>query len=204
MSDRLWAGVDVGAAKGFDVAALDAGGLAAGPERLRTPEKVVAWLRALRPRLTAVDSPRRPAPDGARSRADERALAAAVCGIRYTPDAGALAASPRYYAWVAHGLALYAVLDRAGLAACECFPTATWTRLGGPRDGRPRGTWSDAVLRGQPDVAGLPPRLGQDARDAIGAALTARLHDAGATERYGEIVVPRSAASSARPRGESR
>jgi predicted nuclease with RNAse H fold len=204
VSDGLWAGVDVGAAKGFDVAALDDRGLAAGPQRLRTPDAVVAWLSALRPRLVAVDSPHHPAPDGARSRADERALAATVCGIRYTPDAAALRANRRYYAWVAHGLTLYDALERGGLLAVECFPTATWTRLGGPRDRQPRGAWSDTVLRRQPDLDGLPRRLSQDARDAIGAALTARLHNAGATERYGEIVVPRSASSSARPRAESR
>ncbi len=32
----------------------------------------------------------------------------------------------------------------------------------------------------------------QDARDAIGAAVTARLYDHGETERFGDIVVPLS------------
>jgi hypothetical protein len=33
--------------------------------------------------------------------------------------------------------------------------------------------------------------MSQDARDAIGAALTARLHAQGRTDRFGDIVVPR-------------
>ncbi len=32
--------------------------------------------------------------------------------------------------------------------------------------------------------------MNQDARDAIGAALTARLHDVQETEAFGELVVP--------------
>jgi hypothetical protein len=43
-------------------------------------------------------------------------------------------------------------------------------------------------------VPGTPARLGQDARDAIGAALTARLHSLGRTRTFGEIVVPAAGA----------
>ena len=193
MPPECWAGVDVGAGKGFDVAAIDAAGLVAGPQRLATVGAVVDWLLGRPPRLVAVDSPCRPAPDGASSRRAERDLARAVCGIRYTPDAAALRASPRYYGWVRHGFALYEALDRAGLPAIECFPTATWTRLGAPRGNRSRAAWSREVLW-RAGLEKLPARMGQDARDAIGAALTARLHHAGATECFGEIVVPRSAA----------
>lgn len=32
--------------------------------------------------------------------------------------------------------------------------------------------------------------MNQDARDAIGAAITAKLHSVGQTESFGEIVVP--------------
>jgi hypothetical protein len=39
----------------------------------------------------------------------------------------------------------------------------------------------------------LPRRTNQDERDAIAAALTARQHDLGLTEAFGEIVVPSSA-----------
>lgn len=188
---ECWAGVDVGARrKGFHVAVVDDRGLMAGPAQRTTPLEVAAWLRDARPSLVAVDSPRRPAPDGERSRADERALARAVCGIRYTPDRQALHGNPRYYAWIRHGLELYEALAAAGWEAIECFPTATWTRLGGARGGRPRGGWSRAVL----ESAGLdrvPATMSQDARDAIGAALTARLDGQGRTERFGDIVVPR-------------
>lgn len=190
MPPDRFAGVDVGAAKGFDVTAIDRHGVVARPERLATVDAVMVWLRAQAPRLVSVDSPRRAAPDGARSRRDERALARAVCGIRYTPDAEALDANRGYYAWIRHGFALYAALERARVPAIECFPTASWTRLGGPRGRRPRAAWSRGVLARQ-GLAGVPARTNQDARDAIGAALTARLHDAGATECFGEIVVPR-------------
>ena len=190
MPPDRFAGVDVGARKGFDVTAIDRDGVVAPPERLPSVDAVVAWLLARTPRLVAVDSPRRAAPDGARSRRDERELARAVCGIRYTPDAAALDSNRGYYAWIRHGFALYAALERAGVPTIECFPTATWTRLGGPRGMRSRAAWSRRVLSRQ-GLAGVPARTNQDARDAIGAALTARLHDAGATERFGEIVVPR-------------
>jgi predicted nuclease with RNAse H fold len=199
--DRF-AGVDVGARKGFDVAAIDRDGVVAPPERLPSVGLVVAWLLTQTPRLVGVDSPRRAAPDGARSRRDERELALAVCGIRYTPDAVGLDANRDYYAWIRHGFALFAALEQAGVPAIECFPTATWTRLGGPRGTRSRAAWSRRVLARQ-GLTGVPARTNQDARDAIGAALTARLHDAGATERFGEIVVPASTALSCGSRGPS-
>jgi predicted nuclease with RNAse H fold len=84
-----------------------------------------------------------------------------------------------------------------GWEVIECFPTATWTRLGGARGARSRARWSDAVLRAA-GLRGLPARMSQDARDAIGAALTARLHDHGEAERFEEILVPRRRARAAR------
>jgi predicted nuclease with RNAse H fold len=116
---------------------------------------------------------------------------AAVCGIRYTPNARELRRNASYYAWIANGLELYAALARASprWELIECFPTATWSRLGGRRGRRSRARWSGQVLHGL-GLRGLPPRMNQDARDAIGAAVTARLYDAGATECFGEIVVP--------------
>jgi hypothetical protein len=112
-----WAGVDVGAAKGFDVAVIDARALVAGPLRLATATEVVEWLSASGPRVVAVDSPRRAAPDGELSRLGERKLVrAGVCGIRYTPDAAALARNSVYYSWILHGFELY--------EACACDPPA--------------------------------------------------------------------------------
>jgi predicted nuclease with RNAse H fold len=190
-----WAGVDVGAAKGFDVAVIDEHRLVAGPERIAEIREVVGRLREQRPRVVAVDSPRSPAPRGELSRPEERCLVrAGVCGIRYTPDEAALAGNETYYAWIANGFALYEALlaarRSAGWRVIECFPTATWSRLGGGRGSRSRARWSREVLD-RLDIDDVPRGTSQDARDAIGAALTARLDDSGAAERFGEIVVPR-------------
>jgi predicted nuclease with RNAse H fold len=122
----------------------------------------------------------------------ERELAKAVCGIRYTPDAAAIIAGGGYYGWIRHGLQLYdALTDRSTWRVVEVFPTATWTRLHGPRGAIPRAAWSRAALRSL-RLGGLPARrLSQDDRDAIAAACTARLCSAdGAIEWFGEIAVP--------------
>ena len=120
---------------------------------------------------------------------DEEALVAAgVCGIRYTPDRARLAGNP-YYEWIEHGFELYDTCRAAGLDVVECFPTASWSRWAGPRLQRARGGWTAAALA-QRELRGVPRRLSQDHRDAIGAALTARAHERGETEMFGEIVVP--------------
>jgi predicted nuclease with RNAse H fold len=173
---------------------LDEAGLVAGPVRLTDVEPVVDWLHGQGPRVVAVDSPRSAAPRGQLSRPEERALVRArVCGIRYTPNEAVLAANGAYYAWVRRGFELYEALCAAASArwrVIECFPTATWSRIGGPRGKRSRARWSSAVL-GRLGLGDLPPRMNQDSRDAIGAALTARLHEEGETEAFGEIIVPR-------------
>jgi predicted nuclease with RNAse H fold len=144
-----------------------------------------------RPAVVGIDSPGTCAPDGARSRADERALARAVCGIRWTPDAATVARGG-YYGWVVHGLALWEALRPLGVELVEVFPTASWTRWHGPRGTMARADWSRAALASL-DLDGVPARTSQDVRDAIGAAVTACEHAAGCTDRFGEIVVPRSA-----------
>lgn len=156
------------------------------PARLTQVAEVAKWLTAWQPEVVAVDSPRSPAPGEDLSRKGERNLVRArVCGIRYTPNASALAANPGYYGWILHGLELYAALAAGETSGAwrviECFPTATWSRLGGPRGGRTRARWSREILLGA-GLGGLPARMNQDARDAIGAALTARLFAAGQTE----------------------
>src|SRR6202012_2660399 len=127
----------------------------------------------LDPAVVALDSQRACAPAGASSRADERELARAVCGIRWTPERPRLAGNP-YYAWVEHGLELYAALEAAGVAPgrlVETFPTAAWTILAGPRGKVSRARWSAAALADL-GLVGLPTRrLSQDDRDALAAAL---------------------------------
>ena len=122
-------------------------------------------------------------------------MKARVCGIRYTPNERALSANNTYYAWIANGFDLYSALSAARRSArwrvIECFPTATWSRLGGPKGKRSRARWSREVLDGL-GLHGLPGSMNQDARDAIGAAVSARLYDENATERFGEIIVPRA------------
>jgi predicted nuclease with RNAse H fold len=193
-SRSTWAGIDVGAGKGFDVAVIDEDGLVAGPVRLSEIPEVIRWLREQLPRVVAVDSPRSAAPDGALSRRCERDLVRArVCGIRYTPNDAALKRNKPYYAWIANGFDLYGALlasgESMGWKVIECFATATWSRLAGPKGRRSRATWSRAALDGL-GLHGLPGRMSQDARDAIGAAVTAYLHDKNETEPFGDIIVP--------------
>ena len=189
----MWAGVDVGGRrKGFHVAVVDETRLVDGPIRLLGAADVVERLRRYPDVVVAVDSPRSPAPPGLRSRPGERELARAVCRIRYTPER-ALIGRSSYYEWIAVGLELYAALERASMHAIECFPTASWTRWAGPRAAATRAAWSRTALA-RLSLEGVPARLGQDGRDAIAAALTARAYERGATEGFAEIVVPVSVA----------
>jgi predicted nuclease with RNAse H fold len=191
-----YAGIDVGAQrKNFHVAVVSRSALA-GVNRIETADGVVDWLSAFAPTVVAVDSPRGPAPPGALSREDERRLVRArVCGIRFTPDLAIMRAhGGGYYDWVLNGFALYDRLDSAdaGWEVIECFPTAAFMRLGGPRAGASRADWTRSVLARLP-IEGLPSRMSQDERDAVMAALTASAYDEGSAERFGEIVVPRAA-----------
>lgn len=186
-------GIDVGGRrKGFHGCALRGDDVVAGPERLPDVASAIGWVGALDPAVVALDSPKTCAPEGESSRADERALARAVCGIRWTPEPSRLAGNP-YYEWVEHGLELYAALAAAGVGSgslIEVFPTAAWTIWAGRREGRPRSEWSADGLTAL-GLAGLPSRrLSQDDRDAVAAALVARLHSEGRTRAFGEIIVP--------------
>jgi predicted nuclease with RNAse H fold len=170
------------------VAVVDATGHCAGPVNLRTPGEVRDWLRDLGPGVIGLDSPLATAPVGRSAREGERRLARSVCGIRWTPSAEKLDGNP-YYAWILHGLELAALLRAARpWHVIEVFPTASWTRWSGPRRGS-RARWSQAALDSL-GLSGLPARLGQDGRDAIAAAVTARQWSAGGTESFEEIVVP--------------
>ena len=192
-----WVGIDVGAErKGFHLAAVDERAVVEGPERLGL-DAVVARVRELDPPVVALDSPRSYAAPGATRREAERLFAAAkICGIRWTPDEPtvrtARAAGSSYYDWIVNGLRLYDALAGEGLRGriVECFPTASWTVWLGPRCAA-RAAWTSrglASLR----VPGLPPRrLSQDDRDAVAAALTARLVSQDAVRVFGgELAVP--------------
>jgi predicted nuclease with RNAse H fold len=184
----VWAGVDVGGRrKGFHIAIVDDRALDEVAHVKRAGD-VVAWLGERMPQVVAVDSPIAVAPDGAASRDCERRLARAICGIRYTPERSRLAGNG-YYEWVEHGLELHEALRGGPWTVIECFPTASWTRWAGSKGPRTRAAWTQAAL-GALGVAGLPRRLGQDSRDAIAAAVTARAYGRGETEAFGEIVVP--------------
>jgi predicted nuclease with RNAse H fold len=186
-------GVDVGGRrKGFHACALRGDEIVAGPKQLADVPSAVEWVAALGPAAVALDSPKTCAPDGESSRADERELARAVCGIRWTPERSRLAGNP-YYEWVEHGLELYDALAAAGIdrdRLVEVFPTAAWTIWAGLRAGRPRSEWSANALADL-DLDGVPDRhLTQDDRDAVAAALVARLYAEGRTQAFGEIIVP--------------
>jgi predicted nuclease with RNAse H fold len=200
MAKRRYAGVDVGGrGKGFHAAVVERGSL-----ELFTsvkPREVVAWLAELGPRVVAVDSPCRPAPKGRSSRKGERKLAAArdLPNVRPTPDMRTLRTrEDGYYDWVLNGLRLYKRLaqrsGKEGWEVVECFPTASWTRWAGPRGKRSRSAWTREALAAI-GLDGVPARTNQDIRDAIAAAVTARMYEDGATEHFGRIVVPTSGAA---------
>jgi predicted nuclease with RNAse H fold len=183
-----WIGVDVGGErKGFDVAVIDHRELLLLRGRL-TCTQVVGIVEELDPAVVGIDSPRCCAPQGMRSRACERGVAADVCGIRYTPDAAAVGSND-YYEWVVHGLKLYAALESVRAEVVEVFPTASWTRWLGERGPRRRSAWTTSGLM-KLDLSSLPKRTNQDQRDAIAAAVTARQYSDGRADRIGDIVVP--------------
>jgi predicted nuclease with RNAse H fold len=183
-----WMGVDVGGRrKAFDVAVVEDRRLI-DLRRRQSVEEVVASAAAAKPTVIAVDSPRSCAEPGHTHRREEKELRDAVCGIRWTPPRGRLGGNP-YYEWIVEGLRLYKALDRHPADVIECFPTASWTRWHGPRNGRRRAAWTLAALAVL-GLQGLPPRTNQDERDAIAAALTARDYEQGRFQTFGEIIVP--------------
>ena len=196
MAERF-AGVDVGGrSKGFHAAVVDRGSVELFASR--KPRQVVAWLAERKPRVVAVDSPCDAARKGRASRKGERKLQAApdLPNIRFTPDIKTMRArKDGYYDWILNGFRLYKRLEegskKAGWVVVECFPTASWTRWVGARGDRTRSAWTGDALAAL-GLAGVPARTSQDTRDAIAAAVTARLHADGASERFGAIVVPTS------------
>lgn len=189
LSMARWLGVDVGGKrKGFDIALVDDQRLLDLQDHLNH-EKVVELVEVHRPMVVAIDSPRCCASDGEATRAGERELAKAICGIRWTPDESRVHDGNSYYAWIVEGLALYRELAVCKVEVIEVFPTASWTRWYGRRGNRRRAAWSREGLASL-GLGEVPVRTNQDQRDAIAAAVTARQHTQGMTEPMGEIVVP--------------
>jgi predicted nuclease with RNAse H fold len=194
---KCWAGVDVGGArKGFHIAVIDRAGVLA-VEHEHDASAVATLLRSLGPAVIGVDSPSSSAPPGRKSREGERQLAAAgICGIRYTPCWDMLR-SPhptRYYEWILRGFDLYEALATAPGArweVIEVFPTASWSQWSGRRQqGITRAAWSTKALD-ERHLEGVPRVASQDIRDALAAAVTARLYP-DRTIGFCEIVVPRA------------
>jgi predicted nuclease with RNAse H fold len=182
-------GVDVGGRrKGFDVALVEDHRLL-GLRRRQSVEDVLEWVGSAKPSVVAIDSPRSCAAPGWTHRPGEKELRNAVCGIRWTPPQAQLKGN-RYYDWVVEGLRLYDALRHRRAGVIECFPTASWTRWHGARNGRPRSAWTSEALAAL-ELDGVPPRTNQDMRDAIAAALTGRDYEQDRFELFGDIVVPR-------------
>jgi predicted nuclease with RNAse H fold len=181
-----------GKRKGFDVALIDDRALlllCSAVDR----DGVIDVIERARPAVVALDSPRCCANAGESTRPCERQLARAICGIRWTPDESRVRANP-YYAWIVEGLALYAALAGRDTDVIEVFPTASWSRWRGKRDGRTRAVWTGQALATL-GLGGIPTRTNQDQRDAIAAALTALQYSLGLIETIGEIVVPAAPAA---------
>jgi predicted nuclease with RNAse H fold len=184
-------GVDVGGKrKAFDAALVEDHRLI-GLRQRQSVDDVVAWVASARPSVIAIDSPRSYAPPGSTHRPEEKELRDAVCGIRWTPPSAQLEAN-LYYQWIVEGLRLYDALRHQPAPVIECFPTASWTRWHGARNGRRRSVWTREGLASL-ELRDVPPRTNQDMRDAIAAALTARDYEQDRFQLFGDIVVPRSA-----------
>jgi predicted nuclease with RNAse H fold len=185
-------GVDVGGRrKGFDAALVEDRRLV-GLRRRQSAGDAVAWAVTARPSVIAIDSPRSCALPGRTHRPGEKELRDAVCGIRWTPPKAKLEGNP-YYEWIVEGLRLYEALGDQPARVIECFPTASWTRWHGARNGRPRSVWTREAL-GELALRDVPRRTNQDMRDAIAAAWTARDYEQGRSQLFGEIVVPANSA----------
>jgi predicted nuclease with RNAse H fold len=187
-------GVDVGGSrKQFDVAVL-CGREVLDLRRRQSVDRVVELVRLINPGIVAIDSPAAWALGNEKSRKGERDLVSAkICNVRWTPSeqraVEARDSGSTYYDWIERGLTLYSVLAHAGpWSVIECFPTASWTRWGKPRGQQTRAAWTREVLVAL-GLSGMVPR-NQDQRDAVAAAITARQHLEGSTERFGDIVVP--------------
>ena len=205
LATTIAVGVDVSAARGLDVVAVDGSGaiVGGGPWRRQTPADLQLRLRDLAPAVVAIDSPPAWGTSGA-CRPAERAVRALGMGIFATPSDPAVF-DHLFYRWMVAGFAAFAAADAAGYPyyrgagplagrALEAYPHATALRLGGDPSIGPKRVWRRAVL----DAVGVDtsPLRSVDAIDAALAAWTGLLALNGRCEALGEegdgvIVIPR-------------
>jgi predicted nuclease with RNAse H fold len=203
VDDLVAVGVDVSAARGLDVVALDGTRAIVGVWRRQTPADLEGVLRDLAPAVVAIDSPPAWGTSGG-SRPAERAVRALGMGIFATPSDPTMFDHP-FYRWMVAGFAAFAAADAAGYAysrgvgaidgrAQEDYPHATALRLGGDPSLGSKRVWRCAVL--QASGVGCSTLRSVDAIDAALAALTGLLALRGRCEALGDeadgvIVLPR-------------
>lgn len=212
----MFAGIDVSATRGFDVAVLDEDRRVILLAKAHDLDAAGVIVRGLPPQtVVAVDAP--PAPSrglagpGKEYRVAEQELQRAGVSLYGTPSTVERAKS-----WMRAGFDLYDVLAKAGFppffegparrgVAIEVYPHLTYRVLAGGARGRAsKLEWSRATLRRK--ITGLPRDASQDALDAIAAAYTAWAFGLDRWVGYGDpregvIVAPRNDAREDAVRG---
>jgi hypothetical protein len=158
-------GIDVGATDGkqLDVVVMDGSRRIAAVGSRVSIRRLGAVIEDHRPEIVCIDAPPAWAPAGRRSRTAERELKLLGIQCYYTPDRAEGERNP-FYAWMRHGMAVFAAAERAGYprhragllagTAIEVFPHATATVLAGclapsRRSTADKRAWRAAVLRAQ-------------------------------------------------------
>ncbi|MBC7459727.1 MAG: DUF429 domain-containing protein [Thermoleophilia bacterium] len=172
------AGIDVGGTrKGSHVAMVDLRGCMVEPVlNVATPAAGIRHLLAYGVTTVVIDAPRRPAPNGERSRSCERSLRRSTGhGIFWTPDA-AHVADHYLQDWLVNGFAWFEAAVAAGLDTEEGFPSAAFAHLDTRRAGESRAAFTTRVTADVRRRLGCGPFAvrGQDERDALCAAWIAR------------------------------
>jgi len=207
----MFAGIDVSATRGFDIAVLDEDRRVVLVAKARDLDAATVIIKGLPPQtVVGVDAPptasRGLAGPGKGYRVAEQELHRAGVSLYSVPSDPELAPS-----WMRAGFALYDVLAKAGFppffagparsgVSIEVYPHLTYRALSGDARGRAsKLEWSRATLRRR--VAGLTKDLTQDALDAIAAAYTAWAFGNDGWVGYGDpregvIIAPRTDAAS--------
>lgn len=213
----MYVGIDVSAARGFDVCILDERrrvSLLAVARDLGALETIAGGLP--RDATIAIDAPPQPAKNlvpGKDYRVAERERHALGVSLYPVPRSERGAKD-----WMRAGFALFRLLDERGFplylhgdvgrgVAVEVYPHLSYLALAGRRRGATsKREWSRAALRGR--IAGLPAGATQDQLDAACAALTAWHFVQGTWAAFGDpsevIVAPRVNLPSLRRAGRTR